>query len=58
MCCQAAVQRAFVEMKASGAPERHAVEAALFIYRLHHPEVPADLAEAEVSRWTIARRVH
>jgi hypothetical protein len=58
MCCREAVERAFAEMKASGAPERHAVEAALFIYRYHHPEVPADLAEAEVSRWTIGRLVH
>ncbi|WP_162937768.1 hypothetical protein [Indioceanicola profundi] len=58
MCCQAAVERAFAEMKASGAPEKHAVEAALFIFRLHHPDVPADRAEAEVFRWTVGRSVH
>ncbi len=58
MCCQAAVKRAYAEMRASGAPEKHAVDAALFIYRLHHPETPVDLAEAEVSRLTVARRVH
>ncbi|WP_162937660.1 hypothetical protein [Indioceanicola profundi] len=58
MCCRSAVERAFTEMKTSGAPEKHAIEAALFIYRLHHPDVPANRAEAEVARWTVARRVH
>jgi hypothetical protein len=58
MCCREAVERVFFEMKASGAPENHAFEAGLFIYRFHHPEVPRALAEAEVGRWTIGRTLH
>jgi hypothetical protein len=58
MCCRHAVERAFDELTASGVPVKHAFEAAFVIYRVHHPEVPLDLAVAEVSRWTVGRTVH
>ena len=58
MCCRTAVERAFSEMKASGAPDRHALEAALIIHRFHNPEIPFDEALTEVSRWTVGRLVH
>ncbi len=58
MCCRAAVERAFDEMRAGGVPDRHAFEAALFIHRFHHPDVPLPDAYTEVFRWTLGRVLH
>jgi hypothetical protein len=58
MCCRDAVERAYDEMRASGAPDPHALDAALVIYRFHHPDIPMDEARTEVSRWTLGRILH
>ena len=58
MCCRPAVERAFIELSATGVPQGHAVEAALIVYRFHHPETPVLAAVADVTRWTIGRTLH
>jgi hypothetical protein len=58
MCCRPAVERAFTELTALGVPVSHAVEAALFIYRFHHPDIPACAAAADVLCWTLGRIRH
>ena len=58
MCCRPAVERAFTELTALGVPQNHAVEAALFIYRFHHPDIPAWAAAADVMCWTLGRVRH
>jgi hypothetical protein len=58
MCCRPAVERAFSELSALGVPQGHAVEAALIVYRFHHPEIPVQAAVADVTRWTIGRTLH
>ncbi|MBB6252222.1 hypothetical protein [Nitrospirillum iridis] len=39
-------------MRASGAPDQHAYEAALVLYRYNHPEDAVPVAEAAVALWT------
>ena len=58
MCCRPAVERAFSELTARGVPESHAVEAALFIYRFHHPDIPVCAAAADVMCWTLGKIRH
>jgi hypothetical protein len=58
MCCRPAVERAFTELTALGVPQNHAIEAALFIYRFHHPDIPACAAAADVMCWTLGRVRH
>ena len=58
MCCRTAVERAFDEMRERGVPDLHAFEAALFLYRFHHPDIPAHDARTEVSWWTFGRIHH
>jgi hypothetical protein len=58
VCCRPAVERAFTELSALGVPQGHAVEAALIVYRFHHPEIPVHAAVADVTRWTIGRTLH
>lgn len=50
-CCIGAVQRSYSEMCASGAPESIAFDAALTVFRWHHPEVPATDAVTLVRGW-------
>ncbi len=50
-CCRPAVVRAYREMREKSQPERFAYEAALTVYRWHHPEVPAPMAQQVVSGW-------
>ena len=57
MCCRPAVERAFTELTTCGVPKCHAVEAAVIVYRYHHPDVPVSLAVTEVCRWTIGLTV-
>jgi len=52
------VERAFTELTALGVPQNHAVEAALFISRFHHPATPAWAAAADVMCWTLGRIRH
>jgi hypothetical protein len=58
MCRRPAVERAFAELTARGVPEKHAVEAALVVYRANHPEVPLHQAVTDVTRWTVGCTVH
>jgi hypothetical protein len=58
MCCRPAVERAFTELTDLGVPLQHAVEAALIIYRFHHPDIPVCTAFVDVTRWTVGRTLH
>ncbi len=49
--CRAAVQRCYAGLCGCGQPERYALEAAVTVYRYHHPESSAHQAEAIVSHW-------
>ncbi|MEI6560323.1 MAG: hypothetical protein WCO00_18140 [Rhodospirillaceae bacterium] len=49
--CRPAVQRAYRELCERGEPERFAFEAALTVYRWHHPEVDTAAAADIVARW-------
>jgi len=49
--CRAAVRRAYAEMRSKGEPDRYAFEAAVTIYRWHHPEVPGPVAQDIVTDW-------
>lgn len=50
-CCRPAVQRAYAELRQAGQPDRYAFEAAVTVFRWHHPEVPPEQAETVVSEW-------
>jgi len=50
-CCRPAVVRAYREMRDRGQPDRFCYEAAMAVYRWHHPETPDEGAEAIVSGW-------
>lgn len=50
-CCIGAVQRSYSEMCASGAPEPVAFDAALTVFKWHHPEVAAANATTLVRGW-------
>lgn len=49
--CRDAVQRCYAGLCKCGQPERYALEAAVTVYRYHHPDCPAMLAETIVSQW-------
>lgn len=46
-----AVQRCYSGLCRCGQPERYALEAAVTVYRYHHPESSPVQAEAIVSHW-------
>ncbi len=50
-CCQDAVRRAYREMRGKGEPEPFALNAALAVFRWHHPEVERAAARGTVSLW-------
>ncbi|MFM2045343.1 MAG: hypothetical protein RLY86_3919, partial [Pseudomonadota bacterium] len=50
-CCRPAVVRAFTEMRALGQPDQYCFDAALTVYRWHHPEMPVPRASDIVSTW-------
>ncbi|MBI1206954.1 MAG: hypothetical protein GC191_06660 [Azospirillum sp.] len=50
-CCRPAVVRAYRELCERGQPDRFAFEAAVTVYRWHHPEVPPARAGDIVSGW-------
>ena len=52
MCCRAAVERCYAELCARSEPPLRAREAALIIFRYHHPEVPLDEAASLIEMWT------
>jgi hypothetical protein len=45
------VQRCYSGLCRCGQPERYALEAAVTVYRYHHPEIPPAQAETIVSHW-------
>lgn len=57
-CCRPAVQRAFREMRARGQPERYCLEAALTVYRWHHPDTPEAKAAGIVADWVGDATLH
>lgn len=46
-----AVKRCYDGLCRSGQPERYALEAAVTVYRWHHPETPLSQAENIVALW-------
>lgn len=50
-CCIGAVQRSYREMCLAGAPEVVAFDAALTVFKWHHPEVRPDQAQTLVRGW-------
>lgn len=50
-CCRPAVERAFRELRACGQPGQYCLEAAVTVYRWHHPEVLPDAALRTVQDW-------
>lgn len=57
-CCRPAVVRAFREMRSKGQPDRYCMEAALTVYRWHHPETPEPQANGIVTSWVTDGHVH
>ncbi|PWC56561.1 hypothetical protein TSH7_27930 [Azospirillum sp. TSH7] len=51
IACRDAVQRCYSGLCRCGQPERYALEAAVTVYRYHHPEIPPAQAETIVSHW-------
>ncbi|CAO3412938.1 hypothetical protein [Azospirillum doebereinerae] len=49
--CRDAVQRCYSGLCRCGQPERYALEAAVTVYRYHHPESSPVQAETIVSHW-------
>lgn len=49
--CEAAVIRAFHELRQKGVSERSAFESAARVYSYHHPEVPHREARFKISEW-------
>ena len=56
--CRAAVVRAYGSLTAAGVPAGYALDAAVRVYRFHHPEELTDRARALVERWVLAGPVH
>lgn len=52
--CYGAVLRTYKSMLASHAPEPVAKEAAIRVYRYHHPEDPKNAAHLTVESWVYA----
>ena len=53
-----AVRRAYSELRDCGQPDHVAFDAALAVYRWHHPTVPDAHAAEIVSRWVWTGPVH
>ncbi len=56
--CRAAVERCYHSLCRHGQPRRHALEAAIEVYRWHHPEMPAARAEEIVDLWVSREALH
>ena len=50
-CCRPAVRRAYSELRQCGQPERYAFEAAVAVFRYHHPAARPRQAELVVAEW-------
>lgn len=49
--CRDAVRRCYTGLSDCGQPEQYAMEAAITVYRYHHPECSVRVAETVVGRW-------
>ncbi|HYD98634.1 MAG TPA: hypothetical protein VEH84_04570 [Alphaproteobacteria bacterium] len=49
--CRRAVTRAFRELRGCGQPDRTAYDAALAVFRWHHPEASVSEARETVAAW-------
>jgi hypothetical protein len=56
--CEAAVKRAYAALQQAGRPEHVCYQAALIIFRWHHPELSLIAAESSVSAWTRTATLH
>jgi hypothetical protein len=56
--CHRAVMRAYAEMIAVGAPRTVALEAAVRVFRYHHPEVASFRAHDKVETWVHTGPLH
>jgi|GEM_PF-1201669 hypothetical protein len=56
--CRAAVTRAYQSMQVSGVPDSIALEAAVRVYRYHHPEASPDSAQHTVETWVLRGTIH
>lgn len=56
--CHEAVTRAYRGMLESGVPVSVAMEAAVRVYRYHHPEVTRDHAHLTVETWVYTGPLH
>jgi len=45
-------------MRAKGEPERYCLEAAIIVYRWHHPETPEPRASQIVTGWVQQNTLH
>ena len=57
-CCRPAVVRAYTELRARGEPDQYCLDAALTVYRWHHPETPQPQALNIVSSWVDTPVLH
>lgn len=56
--CRAAVLRAYAGMQASGAPDCVALEAAMRVYRYHHPQASSAHVQQTVETWVVRGTIH
>ena len=58
MRCRFVVERTDAAMRCLGGPPKHTFDAALVVYRCHHPDEPKELADLTMMRWTHHASVH
>jgi hypothetical protein len=56
--CKQASLRAYRELRATGKAELAAFDAAVAVYRFHHPETPRRDSNYIVADWIVERDVH
>ena len=56
--CREAVTRAYRGMLDCGVPDSVALDAAIRVYRYHHPEATRDHAHLTVETWVFTGRLH
>jgi hypothetical protein len=56
--CRTAVARAYRGLTAAGVPDSKALDAAVRVYRYHHPEEPVDRARDLVETWVFTGPLH
>jgi hypothetical protein len=56
--CRTAVERCYSDLRRCGQPDSHALEAAMTVYRFHHPGCSEEQAEVVVSHWVAGPQRH